>query len=414
MAWNDRVREASYTAPDGTRIVFDYEDVSRSVDKKTAAYEFPDAEGTYVQDLGRSGRQYPMRVFFWGPEYDTAAAAFESALLQRGTGRLEHPMYGVAQVVPFGTIKRRDDLKTAANQAVVELTFWDTISTAYPSSQNDPGSEVLTAVSEFSTASSEEISEALDLDAAIERVTFKNTYRGLLDSAAAGLAAIAEAEAAAERQFNIILESINLGIDALIADPLSLAFQTTQLIQSPARSVAAIEDRLSAYRDLTLAVISGSGASTGAGRDGREANAFRARELFASAYVTGSIVSVVNHRFGTKTDALAAAEAVLDQFNTVNAWRDDSYASLGIVDTGAAYQRLQEAVALTAGFLVFISFSLKQEKTIVLDRARTIIDLVAELYGTVDDQIDFFIQSNRLTGSEILELPRGRSCVYYI
>ena len=80
----------------------------------------------------------------------------------------------------------------------------------------------------------------------------------------------------------------------------------------------------------------------------------------------------------------------------------------------SAYQRLQEAVAITAGFLVEISFTLKQESIIILDRPRTIVDLVAELYGTVDDELDFFITSNNLSGSEILELPKGREIVYYI
>ena len=40
-------------------------------------------------------------------------------------------------------------------------------------------------------------------------------------------------------------------------------------------------------------------------------------------------------------------------------------------------------------------------------------DLDAELYGSVDDRLDFLIESNGLTGSEILELPRGRAIVYY-
>jgi len=64
--------------------------------------------------------------------------------------------------------------------------------------------------------------------------------------------------------------------------------------------------------------------------------------------------------------------------------------------------------------LVFISFSLKQERSLVLDRSRTIIDVVAELYGSVDDQLDFFINSNGLTGSEILELPKGKQVVFYV
>ena len=152
MAWNDRIREAAYTSPSGARTAFNYEDVSRSVDKKTTGYEFPDADGTYVQDLGRSGRKYPIRAFFWGNDYDQEADGFEAGLLERGVGKLDHPIYGSIDVVPFGSIKRRDDLKTAANQAVVEVTFWETVGIIYPTSQQDPASAVLSAVDEYNEA----------------------------------------------------------------------------------------------------------------------------------------------------------------------------------------------------------------------------------------------------------------------
>jgi hypothetical protein len=125
-------------------------------------------------------------------------------------------------------------------------------------------------------------------------------------------------------------------------------------------------------------------------------------------------LSAVNNQFETKTEALEAAEEILTQFEDVVAWRDENYQTLGEVDTGGAYQQLQKAVSLTAGFLVDISFSLKQERALILDRDRTIIDLSAELYGSVDDKLDFLINSNNLTGSEILEIPKGREIVYYI
>ena len=62
--WELRLREAAYTSPSGTRIPFQYENVRSAVTKKTTAFEFPDAPGTYVQDFGAAGSRYPMRVFF--------------------------------------------------------------------------------------------------------------------------------------------------------------------------------------------------------------------------------------------------------------------------------------------------------------------------------------------------------------
>ena len=414
MPWQDRLQELAYTSPSGVRITGDYENVSKSVEKKTTGFEFPDADGTFVQDLGHTGRRYPIRWIFWGDDYDIEANEFEAALLERGIGKLEHPIYGTVNVVPFGAITRRDDLKTAANQAVIDITFWETIDLIYPAAQTDPASEVLTAIDEYNDVAAAEFEEKTSLDSAVEQATFKNTYQSLLGSAQSGLQTVADTQADVQKQFNAIVDSVNQGIDILVGQPLTLAFQTVQLIQAPARALTSISARLVAYGDLANSIITGDGAIHSPGNDARNSNEFHTDDLYASTYVTGSILSVVNNQFTTKTEALEAADIILTQFDNVTNWRDDNFQSLVEIDTGGSYQQLQEAVALTAGFLVEISFTLKQEHRIVLNRARTIIDMVAELYGSVDDQLDFFINSNDLTGSEILELPKGREIVYYV
>lgn len=412
MPWTDRLKEAAYTSPSGTRLVFLYEDVSRIVSKKTSGFNFPDADGTFVQDLGHTGRRYPLRVIFAGADYDLQAEVFEGLLLERGTGVLEHPLYGPVDVVPFGDIKRTDRLKTAANQAVIEVTFWATIGLIYPSSQADPASAVLAAVEEYNTAAAAALAETTDLDNTVDAATFRGDYLALLDGASSGLQGIADTQDDVLQQFEAINDSINQGIDVLIADPLTLAFQTAILIQTPARAITAIGARLEAYRALSAGIFAGAPAEPG--NDPRPVNRFRAQDLYGATYVTGAVVSVVNTQFEIRTDALSAADLLLAQLEAATVWRDDNFSSLNVIDTGEAYQQLQEAVALAAGFLVQISFSLKQERRLVLTSARTMIDLAAELYGSVDDQLDFFIETNGLTGSEILELPRGREIVYYV
>lgn len=411
MAWQDRIQEAAYTSPSGTRFTFSYENVSKSVTKKTSAFNFPDAEGTFVQDLGHTGRRYPLRVIFHGADYDQEAEAFEVGLLEKGTGKLEHPIYGTKDVVPFGEIKQRDDLKTAANQAIIEVQFWETIGLLYPTGQIDPAEAVLTAVEEYNTAEAEQFEEILDTDTASELVTFKNGYQVLLDTSRNALKAIADVQDDVAQTFNAIYDSINTGIDTLVSDPLTLAFQTTQLLQAPALALANVQARLDAYGNLVDQL---TGTVREPGLDSENANSFQTDDLYASTSVTGMIVSVVNNQFETKSEALAAADTLLAISEQLTTWRDANYNSLGQIDTGGAYQQYEQAVSLAAGFLVQISFSLKQERRVTLDRNRTIIDLAAELYGEVDAQLDFLIQSNDLTGSEILELPAGKEIVYFI
>lgn len=414
MPWPDRIREAAIVSPLGVRTVFDFEDVSKTLDKNGASFDFPDANGTYVQGLGHSGWRYPLRIFFWGDDYDQQADTFETAFLESGIFILEHPMYGVIDTVPLGTFTRRDDLKTAANQAVFEFVLFETIGLVYPSAQEDPGSAVLSAVSEYNDAAALEFSDITSLDTAVEKATLKGSFLAFLDRTKSGLQSVADVQEDVQTQFNAITDSINQGIDVLISDPLTLAFQTVLMIQAPARAAANIKARLSAYSDLASAIISGDGANVSPGLDSTNANEFHTRDLYASTYVSGSILSVVNTTFENKPDAIAAAEAILQQFEDIQAWRDTNFDSLEEIDEGVAYQQLQEAVAIAAGFLVEISFTLKQERRLVLESPRNFVELVAELYGETDDKFDFFITSNNLTGSEIIEIPRGREIVYYI
>lgn len=408
MTWQDRILPAAYTPDGGDRLAFSYEDVSAVFTNKGTAFDFPDADGTYVQSTGKTGRRFPLRVFFWGPEYDTEAAAFIDALATGG--RLEHPAYGVVDVVPLGDITRRDDLKTAANQAVIEVTFWETTGLVYPAEQSDAGAELLQALGDYAPAAAADFADGIEVASAVQRVTLRNQYSAVLDRTTSALQTIADAQQAVQQQFNLIVQSVRQGLDVLITEPLTLAFQTVQLIEAPARVTELIGARLDAYAALADALISGDGAVVSPDN----ANEFYAANLYATTYVAASVRSTVNAQFETRPQAIAAAESVLGLFEQVEAWREANFNAIGAVDAGAAYQQLQEATALAAGYLVRLSFNLKQERRIVLGRPRTIIDLAAELYGEVDPVLDFLISSNSLTGSEILELPAGREIVYYV
>lgn len=440
MSWQERLRPAAYRSPNGTRTVFAYEDVSRVVEKKTAAFNFPDADGTLVQDLGHKGRRYPLRVIFYGENHDTEADSFELTLLERGAGVLEHPRYGRVDVVPFGEITQRDDLKTSANQTIIEVVFWATIGTAYPTGQTDGGAQSLAAVEAYTAAASGELEEALRINSQFEKVTFRDQWLGFLGDVTTALSEVAETQEDVRRQFNDINDSINRGIDVLVAEPLTLAFQTLALIKAPALAAAQVQRRLDGYGDLAGAIVSGGSSRIGAGfagsaqtipttNDSRAANELASRKVFAQGAVAGSIIAAVSSAqsndtdtgFTTQPQAINAADQLLERFARVSDWADQNYRELdgtGIerrpaVDTGAGYQQLQKAVALAAGYLVQQAFNLRQERRITLDRPRSLFDFVGEYYGDIDANLDFFINTNNLTGTEILEIPRGRTVVVY-
>jgi len=416
MAWQDRIKEAALTTPSGLRFTFEYTDVSKEVEALGTVWEFPDFTGSYVQDTGRSGRRINQRFFISGDNYDIDAANFDQGLNERGNFTLEHPVYGRLLVGIVGAIARRDDLVTGANQAVYEVPFIETTDLLYPLPQTDPASVVLTAADEYTDAAATHYSERTNLVGAVEQASARNRYELVLAQTRTALFdALRQQLQVVQNTASAIFDSINTAIDILIGEPLTLAYQTILFINSLSQGVQGIKDRLNSYLEVALSIAGVGFEPYQAGLDSRPANDFYTDELYAMAAIVGGVRSVVNAQFETKGQALDAAEQLLETSEQVTVWRDTNYESLGEIDTGEAYQQYQEAVAVAVGYLVEISYSLKQERAIVLDGPTTILNLEAELYGTIDENLDRLIADNQLNGSEIATgLAKGRQVVYYV
>lgn len=443
MADNEtRLREAAFNSPTGKRITFVYEDVSREYTLRGTVFEFSGVDEGFVMRTGNGPRRYPLRCIFTGPDCDLQAAAFEAALLEPGIGRLEHPRHGPVPVVPFGDVGRRDDLVTSVNQSIVEVTFWTTLDAIYPTNDAHPQSEILAAIAGFNVASSQRFANAMSLGNAVNKTVSKATIRGMLKQVGGALDGVSSSVSSVRREFEELRSTVNLGMDVLIGKPLLLAQQISQLIQAPGRALVGLESRLEGYGALADSIFGSTAGRPGEridltssllSRRQRVANDFHSSDLFALNAVAGSVVSctaqplddagnvVRGPLFTTRPQAVAAAATLLEQLDAVIDWRDGAFAALATlpavgndqIDTGEAYQAIKQAVALAAGNLVQSSFAFVPERSITLDRNRTIIDVAAQLYRAVDSRLDFLIATNKLTGSEILELPRGRKILYY-
>lgn len=446
--WEDRLSEASYTGPDGTKIVFAFEDVSKTIRKKTIAHEFPDVNDTFVEDKGLKGDLYPLRVFFSGENHDLEANAFEAVLRQRGPGTLQHPMYGRKTVVPFGDISRRDDLVTRANQTVFTITFWQTVAALYPSADAATLRLVDDAVDSYDELGAQQFDDSIELSAASAESTFAADIRQLKDGARAGLRTAQDGGAELEARMNRIDQAIESTLETFVGGPITLAFQMRQLIGAPARSSALLRARLDGYGNLARSIIAGTGTGKGGGTgisdtgDGvvdpgtgapgaiaRANNLFHANRMVAEVVVLGIATAVSGETYFTRREALDSAKELADVFSDTVTWSEDNYkvlfdasagpdatrqksSGVGSIDTGEARQILLDVVAKTLAYLIATAFTLGVEKTVVLGTPRTAIDLVSELYGGLD-RLDEFMDANDFTGDEILELPIGTLVRFY-
>jgi prophage DNA circulation protein len=440
--WQDRIKPAAYTSPvSKTRILFDFADVGRGFTLRGTQFDFPDVDDSYIQQRGVGSRKYPLACFFTGKDCDRQATAFEAALLEPGIGKLEHPLYGTIPVVPFGDVDRSDALVTAANQSVVSVTFFTTVGAIYPSATGSALNEITAAIADFNVALSQQFVGNTNLHGIGNKLAAINTFRAFLKKVKSSLKKASNAIAKVRKDFANAVAEINEGMDVLIGAPLLLAQQCANLVQAPGRALAGLESRLEGYDILLKSVIASvegapdkllTNSSILLSHQTKVANNFHISSVFAMSAVSGTIVSVTSQPIGRATQGLAssfstrgqvleAAEALLNQIDSLMVWREAGFEALaGVntdptfqIDTGEAYLALQNAATLAAGYLIQASFSLLPERVMIVDRDRTIIDLCAELYGSVDDKLDLFISTNKLTGDEVLEVPKGRRIVYY-
>lgn len=417
--WQGRVKPAAYTSPFGTRIPFLFAEVSREYEKRTAKFEFNGLDGWYVTDNGVGGRDYPMRCIFEGADHDLIASSFEAGLIERGKGRLEHPLYGTFDVVPTGSITRRNDLVQSASETVIEVTFSTTLASIYPAVSGVPVDEIVAAIDGFNLAAALEFADVASLSSKLDQATGKATIKKALNAVRGTLRSVSDQTAASRRDFDSRFRLINDGLDVLVGQPLLLAQQINGLIQAPSRAVAGLGGKLTGYALLAERLFGISGPSSSSTvlipKARRRAKTdFRIADLCALSAASGAILSVTEQEYGSRPAALSAADVVSTQLDSVISWREGQLETLEETDIGGAYQSLQQAAALSGGRLVDLSFELPAERRLVTERARTPVDLCAELYADLgDEQIQFFLDTNRLTGSEILEIPKGRTVVYY-
>ncbi len=424
MTWEDRLlSKGVYTSPSGARFEFDYEDLARSTSKRTASFEFARFNGTYVQSNGHGGREYPMKCIFSGPDCDTEAEAFENAVLEDGQGRLEHPLYGTFGAVPTGTVDRADKVLSSANEAIVEVTFVDALGTVYPASGEDAGLLIVAGLDIYTEAASEQFADQVDVTTVAAREGLKDQVQRQLDALSLAMAPALAQKPIAQRQFQDALDTVGRSLDTLTTTPAALAAAVMGAIASPALAGAAVADVLAGYMTVAAGAQTQAGASPAdyvpeGGAIPQSAivtagNAFQAGRLFASGALAAYSRAAAAGTYAARPQAISAATALLQGMDEYVAWSDAGYPVLGQIDTGANYQALLDVVSMTAGFLVQTSFMLAAERRLTLARPRTLLDLAAELYGQVDEQLDRMIDDNDFTGDEILLIPTGTTVVYY-
>jgi hypothetical protein len=142
-------------------------------------------------------------------------------------------------------------------------------------------------------------------------------------------------------------------------------------------------------------------------------------ELSMIAILISGARIIVTSNFKTRSEIISAIEKVQESWNNIIASIDriqENFENVNIdkqyFGNSQVYTSLVNTYTLTMQYLLSQFFNLATEKRFIIKNRRSPLEVCVTEYGSID-YYDLFIESNELSGDEILLLNPGREVVIY-
>ena len=440
MPYPERIKDASYTAPSGDSISFDFEVVRRDINHRIGTFEFSGVNGTLHQDKGVSGEIYPLDVFVHGPDYDLEADRFVTLAKETGPGFLFHPRWGKKRVQIL-SITQEENLVEEGGQALFVVKFQETLEREFPKTETAPQQKVTALADNAQSEAIDNYVDQVDAEDLSDELALEQEIVLSADKVDTALASITSTDQGIAAEFRGHIDNVINNANEYVQAPFEYATQITSAVRVVAEIPGRIDSQLQGYKNLL--------------------NVLDLRDI-TEAFNQGKNALLIDELLGTSAIS-AVAESVNQAFNETSTLTRDSKgkAAITVPEVGTGFQSREEVLAaviylrdnsneiinmLDAGQVVFedsllsdsyiqsvqsyvptwevistvikagldLSFALPIKRSIILATSRTILDLSYEFYKNVDDiTLDYLILTNSLAGNDIIEVPRGKEIVFY-
>ena len=446
--------EARYTAPSGKEFIFLWEKLSKRIELKTGVFVFPDKEGAHVQHQGGGPVSFPMTCIFNGTNHARAADDFEIALHERDVAELQHPVYGIRKVIPTGNISRDNDLIERINESVVIITFTETLPSDPLILEVVTANELILTFDEFEDAAVYEFAENIVVENISEQLEIQsslNTQADILNDTVLNLlpddpelaVTMNELKSSIDIMFTSSPEIDSIGSSLAsegntFVNRLNTARLALSAMRQPGRMIINVLEKMRGYTMLIMQIQNQFRNDPFGINNIR--NAFASTRLVLSGAVasiaTGSALSIAENAINNRQEAnirsggtfstvegimsreaaVAIAIQLNDLLSTIQNYEDSKVEKNNFIDSNAtAYYNLIKVVYNSINLIFKVALSLPMKKIIKLDRDRNIIELSAEIYGSVDNFfLDKLIVENHLNIDDMEVIPMGREVSYYV
>lgn len=223
-------------------------------------------------------------------------------------------------------------------------------------------------------------------------------------------------------QFDNIVQGLESDLESGDVDNLELAGQLQNMIQLPVLSTTNVTERLNTYSDFADQLIGLFPSELDSTPEA--VNKTLVIELSIISVLVSMAQTVTTGKLTDRLKSVETANFLIDKLNQYTEELDNRQEIFSSNDIDRQYfsqlQSYSSAVKLIATavrYLLIVAFDLRVEKRFTLDGPRAPIEIVITEYGDLgdnDENLDLFIESNRLKGDDILLLPAGREVLVYV
>lgn len=429
MSWKDRTREfIKLTSPDGNEFEAKWRGDRRTVAKKLGIFSYPRLNGQIVQDLGVDSNMYPLTFFFDGTDHDKEANRFFKAAGEVGQWEVIHPTRGFLGLQLVSVVEE-DQPVTSGGITEVTAEWIEPIDPTSLKTSAELLGDIAAQIGLTNLSASNQFVDQLKQQPTAAIAALNNAVESIQIASNTILGPIAAVNSDTNALYNAVNRGITDTLNATVLQPLSLASQLQELTQLPALAVRDVSSRLEAYAALANSIF----GSTPTKSDAGGFNEALVQELVLASITcaNASVLSsgpdntsdVSTGGFNSKSEALDAAQRVTDQYGDILDALDNTQDVFANVDIDEQYisqsqsqSDTRKVTSLGLQYLLSASYNLRVERRFKLDRPRAPIEITITSYGSLgdnDSNLDLFIDSNRLTGKDVLLLPAGREVVVY-
>ncbi len=408
--WSSRVRGSiSLISPNGIRFDAKFQKDTMNGEKKIGLFDMPNFRGTIGQDLGVKGFRYDFPIFFDGESPDLMTKQFLKSTEEKGTWQVVHPVNGFMKLLLISFSVDNDPTRSGGLYKI--NTNW--IHTENFIKRSNYKNDSLSFFSENETDGllSFDFKDASSMKR--KSLEFAEKITNLLSP-------VFELNAEINAQVLGIYNGIKEYAESSEYNALSVAGQFQNLVKLPSLIKEDIDKSIESFQAMTDSVFEMSPETA----NDKNFGIAKMQELVLGQTINGLGYVLLNSDFSNRKTAIDTIDRIttlydkivnkLDEISEIfaNQNLEDTYFSQSKTYTSGLYG-LDSAIS----YVLNNVFNLSIEKTIIISEPIPAIGLCINEYGTLgenDENFDFFIKTNGLTGEEILELPVGREIVIYV